>query len=101
MKNIFLVFIVLVLFSCHKNDSSRAFIENEININIQSAINTRKKECASEVYEKANLIADSLILIMLQSNTNIDDSKPNKPIKPTLKTNLDTFNVEPIVPKRE
>ncbi len=96
----FLILGLLLTLGCSKKDLNRDLIEKEININIQSEVNSRKKDCASQVFEKANMMADSIILTMIQSNTDINDHKPLKPSKPTLKANLDTFDVVPIVPKR-
>ena len=104
-KNIF-KFIVLspaffFLPSCGTDAKKKQdIIDEEVKANVESYRQKRLKEYSVTILEKANKIADSLILI---KNTVIDTGqltqKPLKPVKPNIKSALDTTPVVPLLPK--
>ena len=104
-KNIF-KFIVLspaffFLPSCGTETKKKQdIIDEEVKANVENYRQKRLKEYSATILEKANKIADSLILI---KNTVIDTGqltkKPLKPVKPNIKSALDTTPVVPLLPK--
>ncbi len=79
----------------------QALIQKEVKITVESYRARRRAECMATVYEKANKMADSII--MTRANLAVDSAtlikKPEKPVKPDFKIPLDSAPVRPLFKK--
>jgi ABC-type uncharacterized transport system auxiliary subunit len=99
---IFLLFIA-VLFSCETDQKKKQeMIDTEVKQALESYRQRRRNECLTAIADSANRIADSLIRIKMTAyDTSLLSRKPIKPIKPTIKSPLDTTDVTPLIPKEK
>ncbi len=102
MKNIFtrilLILISAILFSqCTSEKTKKERIETEVKMKLDEIIAKKHLECLALARDSADRIVDSLIF---SQNLALDSSKnfikPIKPLKPILKSKLDTTDVVPI-----
>jgi hypothetical protein len=106
MNNIKVKFILLLLIafcftSCGDDKKKKQeMINSEITQALDSYRNRRRTECLTGITDSANRIVDSLIRIKMTAyDTSMLSRKPLKPIKPIIKSPLDTTDVVPLVPK--
>lgn len=102
MKKVFLISIVLIsLIACTDTDKRKQeMIDQEVKAAVESYKAKRYKECMSAVIDSANRIVDSLIVVKMTAvDTSLLNGRPRKPIKPIIKSPLDTTPVKPILPK--
>jgi hypothetical protein len=99
-------FILFALFafcftSCGDDKKKKQeMIDTEIKNALDSYRQRRRMECLTGITDSANRIVDSLIRIKMTSyDTSLLSRKPIKPIKPNIKSPLDTTDVVPLVPK--
>lgn len=100
MKKIFFLNgFCLWLTGCGNDEAAKeALVQKEIAVAVKAYREQRLKDCRENIYEKANLIADSILITrarMLSPNGSIAP-KPVKPVKPTLKEDLDSVEVKPL-----
>jgi hypothetical protein len=99
-----LLFLMLVAaLSCKKNlEEKRQFVEAEIQKRVDEYRNKRTLDCYNLAYEKANKLADSLVVVHMTATDTVgfEAQKPIKPIKPDFKSPLDTVEVKPLLPKQ-
>lgn len=101
MKKIILLFVLLSpLFACKKEENKQQLIDQEIRNAVESFRLKQRTQCQTAALDSANKIVDSMIVA---KNTLVDTSlfsgKPVKPVKPLIKSALDTTPVVPILPK--
>jgi hypothetical protein len=99
IKNLGLTFLLLLgLLACNDNAKLReAFIQEQIQLGLDKRIADRRKDCLTAAMDSASRIADSLVTAKM---TALDTSilrRPPKPIKPIIKSPLDTTPVKPIL----
>jgi hypothetical protein len=95
-----IIFLILtIVIACKKEDKKHAFIQQEINAAVEAYKVRRYKECRDAAYEKANVLADSIIRVKYTTDTTALFGKPVKPEKIKIKSPLDTTPVQPIIPK--
>jgi hypothetical protein len=83
-----------------KEKIRETMIQNEISARLKAFETKRYNECLVAALDSANRIADSLILArMVAGDSSALFGKPVKPIKPIIKSPLDTTPVVPIVGK--
>jgi F0F1-type ATP synthase delta subunit len=106
MNNIKKQFILFSLFivcftSCSTDQKKKQeMIDSEIKNALDSYRQRRRMECLTGITDSANRIVDSLIRIKMTAyDTAMLSRKPLKPIKPIIKSPLDTTDVVPLVPK--
>lgn len=95
------VFAILLLLTACNNEAElkEAFIQQEVKNNIEKYKVKKRMECITAALDSANRIADSIILMKM---TAIDTNllrRPTRPIKPIIKSPLDTTPVQPILQK--
>ena len=103
MKRRYFIGITLLLFNfaacSDKEQLKEEMIQQEVKANVEKYKAKRRAECMIAAMDSANKIVDSLIIVKM---TAIDTSllrRPTKPIKPIIKSPLDTTPVQPILPK--
>lgn len=94
-----LLVIALLLSSCSRE--KKDLVEMVVRENVDSYRQNRIHECMEGVYEKANLIVDSILLARGKETILTQDSipvplKPDKPFKPNARSPLDTALVKPL-----
>ena len=102
MKNILFLVTILITFTACGNEEKRKqeAIDQEVKIAVESYRNKRVKECMTALLDSANKITDSLIVLKMTAyDTSSLLAKPMKPVKPIIKSPLDTTPVKPIIPK--
>ena len=95
------LFVILTsLFGCKKEGNKQQLIDQEIHNAVESFRLKQRTQCQTAALDSANKIVDSMIVA---KNTLVDTSlfsrKPIKPVKPLIKSALDTMPVVPILPK--
>jgi hypothetical protein len=94
--------IIFLLFftACNNQEGMKeAFIQEEVKTNIEKYKVKKRMECISAALDSANRITDSIILMKMSAiDTNLL-RRPAKPIKPIIKSPLDTTPVQPILQK--
>ena len=102
MKNLlFAIAILSFLTACSDNTKRRKeMIDEEVKSAVESYRSKRLRECMAAITDSANRIADSIVVAQM---TAVDSAtllaRPKRPIKPILKSPLDTTPVKPILPK--
>ena len=101
MKKMTLLFLLLSpMFACKKEEDKQQLIDQEIRNAVESFRFRERTQCQTAALDSANKIVDSMIVA---KNTLVDTSlfsgKPVKPVKPLIKSPLDTTPVVPILPK--
>jgi ABC-type uncharacterized transport system auxiliary subunit len=98
----FLIAALLVfLAACKGEDKKKQFIEQEIKAAVDAYRLRRIKECQVAAFEKANMMADSIIRVKYTSGDSLAlIGKPVKPDKIKVKSPLDTTPVQPLLPKQ-
>ena len=102
MKKIFLVLIILLPIIACSDTSKRKqeMIDEEVKGTVESYRLRRYRECMSAIIDSANRIADSMIVAKMTAvDTSLLNGRPKKPLKPIIKSPLDTTPVKPILPK--
>jgi F0F1-type ATP synthase delta subunit len=106
MNKIKIKFVLFLLFvfcftSCGDDKKKKQeMIDSEIKNALDSYRQRRRMECLTGITDSANRIVDSLIRIKMTAyDTAMLSRKPLKPIKPIIKSPLDTTDVVPLVPK--
>jgi thiamine biosynthesis lipoprotein ApbE len=103
IKNKIIIFMLLVLCSTSCGDDQKKkqeMIDTEVANALNSYRQRRKIECLTSVTDSANRIVDSLIRIKMTAyDTSLLSRKPQKPVKPVIKSPLDTTDVVPLLPK--
>ncbi len=102
MKNIFLslIFLCSILACTDTAKRKQEVIDQEVNSVIESYQQKRYKECMSAIIDSANRITDSLILLKMTAvDTSLLTGRPKRPVKPIIKSALDTTPVKPILQK--
>ena len=102
MKNILFIVTILITFIACGDEEKRKqeAIDQEVKIAVESYRNKRVKECMMVLLDSANKITDSLIVVKMTAyDTSSLLAKPMKPVKPIIKSPLDTTPVKPIIPK--
>ena len=99
-KTTLLLLLLSPLFGCKKEENKQQLIDQEIRNAVESFRLKQRTQCQTAALDSANKIVDSLIVA---KNTLVDTSlfagKPVKPVKPLIKSALDTTPVVPILPK--
>jgi hypothetical protein len=100
-KQFFLGAFCTYIIGCATDEAAnkKALAEKEIAVAVNAYREQRLKECRENIYEKANKIADSILITraqLLSPNGSIAP-KPVKPVKPTLKEDLDSVEVKPLL----
>ena len=101
MKKTTLLFVLLTsLFACKKEENKQQLIDLEVRNAVESFRLKQRTQCQTAALDSANKIVDSIIVA---KNTLVDTSlfagKPIKPVKPLIKSALDTTPVVPILQK--
>ena len=101
MKKTILLFVLFIsLFACKKEENKQQLIDQEVRNAVESFRFKQRTQCQTAALDSANKIVDSIIVA---KNTLVDTSlfsgKPVKPVKPLIKSALDTTPVVPILPK--
>lgn len=106
MNNIKKQFVLFLLFavcftSCGDDKKKKQeMIDSEVKNALDSYRQRRRMECLTGVTDSANRLVDSLVRIKMTAyDTAMLSRKPLKPIKPIIKSPLDTTDVVPLVPK--
>ena len=102
MKNILFIITILITFAACGNEEKRKqeLIDQEVKMAVESYRNKRMKECMTVLLDSANKITDSVIVLKMTAyDTSSLLAKPMKPVKPIIKSPLDTTPVKPIIPK--
>ena len=93
---------IFIFIACsNEAEIKEAFIQQEVKNNIEKYKVKKRMECITAALDSANRIADSLILVKM---TAIDTNllrRPTRPIKPIIKSPLDTTPVKPIIQKEK
>ena len=101
-KQFFLGTFCISVIGCTNNEAAKeALVQREIAVAVNAYREQRLKECRENIYDKANKIADSILITrarLLSPNGSIAP-KPVKPVKPTLKDELDSVEVKPLLQK--
>ena len=101
-KQFFLNTFCIFIIGCSNNEAAKeALVQKEITVAVNAYREQRLKECRENIYDKANKIADSILITratLLSPNGSIAP-KPVKPVKPTLKEDLDSVEVKPLLQK--
>ncbi len=101
-KQLFLCAFCTYIIGCANDEAAKeTLVQKEIAVAVNAYREQRLKECRENIYEKANKIADSILITrarMLSPNGSIAP-KPVKPVKPTLKEDLDSVEVKPLLQK--
>ena len=101
-KQFFLSTFCISVIGCTNNEAAKeALVQREIAVAVNAYQEQRLKECRENIYDKANKIADSILITraqLLSPNGSIAP-KPVKPVKPTLKEDLDSVEVKPLLQK--
>ena len=96
-QNFILLIMVFVFGNCTSEKTKKERIEAEVNSRLAEIITKKHRECLAIARDSADKIVDSLIF---SQNLALDSSKifikPIKPIKPVLKSKIDTADVIPI-----
>ena len=74
-------------------------IQQEVEANVEKYKAKRRAECMVAAMDSANKIVDSLIIVKMTAYDTSLLRRPLKPIKPIIKSPLDTTPVQPILPK--
>ncbi len=75
-------------------------VQTEIQNRVKDFELRRRSECLTAALDSANRIVDSLILVKMTSgDSSATAGKPIKPLKPLIKSPLDTTPVVPILEK--
>jgi hypothetical protein len=89
-----------LLTACKKNEDKQQLIDQEVKNAVESFRFKQRTQCQTVALDSANKLVDSMIVAR---NTVVDTSifagKPVKPVKPVIKSALDTTPVAPILPK--
>ena len=92
--------VLMTVIACKDGAKKQVLIEQEVQNIVESFRQKKHLECRAMVLDSANKLADSIILAR---NTIVDtalvNGKPKKPIKPLIKSSLDTTPVEPLFKK--
>ena len=102
MKNILFIITILITFTACGDEEKRKqeAINHEVKTAVESYRSKRMKECMVVLLDSANKITDSLIVVKMTAfDTSSLLAKPMKPVKPIIKSPLDTTPVKPIIPK--
>jgi hypothetical protein len=95
----FFVFISF-LTACKKNENKQALIDQEVQSAVESFRSKQRAKCQTMALDSANVLVDSMIIARnIAVDTSIFSGKPVKPVKPVIKSALDTTPVVPILPK--
>ena len=101
-KSLFLCFILFSLLSCKEDKKDEtAFVQREVIKRVEDYRMQREAECRAIALERANILADSIIFAQAKNDTLSAMQRPIRPIRPTLKSPLDTTEVQPLLPKQE
>jgi hypothetical protein len=99
-KTTVLLLLLSPFFACQKEENKQQLIDQEIRNAVESFRLKQRTQCQTAALDSANKIVDSMIVA---KNTLVDTSlfsgKPVKPVKPLIKSALDTTPVVPILPK--
>lgn len=99
-KTTVLLLLLSPFFACKKEENKQQLIDQEIRNAVESFRLKQRTQCQTAALDSANKIVDSMIVA---KNTLVDTSlfsgKPVKPVKPLIKSALDTTPVVPILPK--
>jgi hypothetical protein len=101
LKKVGLPFILLLtVLACNDNAKLREdFIQEQIQMGLNKRIADRRKECFAAAMDSASRIADSLVMVKMTTADTAILRRPAKPIKPIIKSPLDTTPVQPILSK--
>jgi hypothetical protein len=101
MKNASLFLILIYFFwACKKDEGKQQLIDQEVRNAVESYRFKQRKQCQVAALDSANRLVDSIIVARnTQIDTSIFSGKPIKPVKPVIKSALDTTPVVPILPK--
>jgi hypothetical protein len=101
MKKITLVFAVIsLLVACKKDDNKQQLVDQEVRSAVESFRFKQRTKCQIAALDSANKLVDSMIVARnTQVDTALFSGKPVKPVKPVIKSPLDTTPVVPILPK--
>jgi F0F1-type ATP synthase delta subunit len=103
IKKQFILFLLLIFCftSCGDDKKKKQeMIDSEVKNALDSYRQRRRMECLTGITDSANRIVDSLIRIKMTAyDTAMLSRKPLKPVKPVIKSPLDTTDVVPLVPK--
>jgi hypothetical protein len=94
-----LIFLLFFTACNNQAEMKENLILQEVKDNIEKYKVKKRMECISAALDSANRITDSIILMKMSAiDTNLL-KRPKKPIKPILKSPLDTTPVQPILQK--
>jgi hypothetical protein len=102
MRNFILILILFFSITACTDTAKRKqeMIDQEVNSVVESYHQKRYKECMSAIIDSANKITDSLILLKMTAvDTSLLTGRPKRPLKPIIKSPLDTTPVKPILQK--
>lgn len=99
-KTIIIGVFIFFAMACTKDGNKQQLIEQEVRNAVESFRFKQRSHCQIAALDSANKLVDSIIIA---KNTQVDTSlftgKPVKPMKPVIKSALDTTPVVPILPK--
>lgn len=92
--------IIFSITSCTEDKSEeKAFVAREVARRVADYRLQREAECRAAALERANILADSIIFAEAKSDTLGIMPRPARPIRPVIKSPLDSIAVEPLLPK--
>jgi hypothetical protein len=95
------VAVFLLFFTACNNEAvvREALIQQEVKNTVEKYKVKKRLECIAAALDSANRITDSIILVKMSAvDTNLL-KRPARPIKPIIKSLLDTTPVQPILQK--
>lgn len=98
IKIICLLFFFII--SCKDNKRAESdFVVREVARKVAEYRLQREAECRAIALERANILADSIIFAEAKGDTTGIMPRPMRPTRPTLKSPLDSVEVQPLLPK--
>jgi hypothetical protein len=91
------LFLTCMLACNNEIEMRENLIQQEVKNNVEKYKSKKRLECIAAALDSANRITDSIILVKMSAiDTNLL-KRPVKPIKPIIKSPLDTTPVQPIL----
>lgn len=96
-----IIYIIIFSITSCKEDKSeeKAFVAREVARKIADYRLQREAECRMAALERANILADSIIFAEAKGDTAGIMQRPVRPMRPVIKSPLDSIEVQPLLPK--
>jgi hypothetical protein len=88
--------------SCKEDKSQeKAFVMREVARKVAEYRLQREAECRNAALERANILADSIIFAEAKGDSAGIMPRPARPVRPVIKSPLDSTEVQPLLPKNQ